>query len=269
MTIFETLMKIIANISSSPAQQQPQAMNVEPKPFIPPEMLPPMTPPVEETHSDPVIQVIKKGVGITTKHLVLMGASQANADKFVDPLNYACERFGINSYTLITAFMANVFNESGALKIMEENLHYTAENLMNTWPKSYPNLASTVGYVNNPIAIANRQYAGIIGNKLPNDGWDFRGRGLIQLTGRENYRLCGIGIGVDLIKNPEILFNAHEAALSAAWYFGPYRKAAAAALPGTPEAFKKCRIMCNGGVVGLKESTAYWNKANIVFADLK
>ncbi|WP_377299714.1 hypothetical protein [Rhizobium sp. SGZ-381] len=84
--------------------------------------------------------------------------------------------------------LATVYHETGAkMQPVEENLRYSAKRLTEVWPDRFQTLASAKPFANNPQALANEVYGGRLGNKLPNDGWEFRGRGLPQITGRENY----------------------------------------------------------------------------------
>lgn len=112
------------------------------------------------------------------------------------------------SYILATAY----HETGGKMQPREENLRYSsASRLTQVWPGRFPNAASTQGYVGNPERLANKVYGGRMGNTEPGDGWRYRGRGLAQITGRDNYRKFGIEASPDLAMDPfgaiQILFD--------------------------------------------------------------
>lgn len=102
--------------------------------------------------------------------------------------------------------MAQFSEECGAGLEMIENLNYSADGLMRTWPTRFTR-ARAVNYAHNPQMIADTVYGGRMGNAPPpsDDGWNFRGRGLSQLTGRDNYEKIGAKLGLDLIENPDMV----------------------------------------------------------------
>lgn len=103
-------------------------------------------------------------------------------------------------------FLGQVLHESKRLGRVEEDLNYrTPGRLMAVWPSRFPTRASELGFLNNPEALANKVYGGRMGNDLVGDGWRFRGRGLVMLTGRTNYAAMGPVIGVDLVGDPDRL----------------------------------------------------------------
>jgi putative chitinase len=112
-------------------------------------------------------------------------------------------------------------------------------------------------YAHNPEKLADFVYAGRMGNLQDGDGWKFHGRGLIQLTGRENYANCGSGIGVDLIDNPDLLLTPKYAALSAGWF---WNKKGLNPLADAQEYGAMTRRI-NGGLTGLDERIAKITKA--------
>lgn len=122
----------------------------------------------------------------------------------------------------IAAFLAQVGHESGGLVRLVENLNYSAQGLAATWPNRYggPN-ALAHRLARNPQAIANNCYADRMGNgpESSGDGWRFRGRGLIQVTGRDNYTSAGRHLGLPLVDQPELLEQPEPAARSACWFW--------------------------------------------------
>ena len=116
-------------------------------------------------------------------------------------------------------FVAQVLHESGGLRWLEENLSYSAERLTAVWPKRFPNADRARPYARNPEKLANYVYAGRMGNSEPGDGWRYRGRGLIQITGRSNYELAQELTGLQVLDDPDLLCEPGPALLSAlAWW---------------------------------------------------
>jgi putative chitinase len=139
--------------------------------------------------------------------------------KWEEPLQAAFDKYDVNTPKRQAAFIGQCAHESANFKALEENLNYRPETLIKVWPSRFPDLATADKYAHNPQALANKVYAGRLGNNQENDGWNFHGRGLIQLTGRENYERCGSSLGVDLISNPNWLLDPKYAALSAGWFW--------------------------------------------------
>jgi putative chitinase len=140
------------------------------------------------------------------------------AGVFVPVLNTAMAKYGIVTRLRSAAFIAQIGHESGQLARLVENLNYSAEGLMKTWPGRF-DLPRATAAARKPEQIANIAYGERMGNAAPGDGWKYRGRGLIQVTGKSNYAACGDALGLDLIGSPERLEQPQYAALSAAWYW--------------------------------------------------
>ncbi|SEC24520.1 putative chitinase [Pseudomonas saponiphila] len=156
---------------------------------------------------------------ITQQQLLqILPQARQVAGFFVPALNAAMSRFKIDSPVRMAAFIAQVGHESGQLTRMVENLNYSAQGLLATWPSRFT--AQTAAAVaRQPEKIANIVYAGRMGNTLPGDGWKYRGRGLIQLTGANNYRAAGAALGLDLVNHPELVEQQETAALVAGWFW--------------------------------------------------
>jgi putative chitinase len=152
--------------------------------------------------------------------LVSAGCPAVTASEWAYQIEPAMERFDIDSNVRAAHFLAQCAHESAGFTRLEENLNYSEEALMRVWPGRFPPSVAMV-YARKAQSIANRAYADRMGNKdeASGDGWRFRGRGLIQVTGRSNYLLCGLGLGIDLLEDPDLLQTAEYAALSAAWYW--------------------------------------------------
>jgi putative chitinase len=186
-------------------------------------------------------------------------SSRENAMKYYQPTLDAMKRFDISTPKRIAGFLAQIAHESGNLARLEENLNYSAEGLMRVWPSRFPTLASASRYHRNPRLIANKVYSSRMGNgdEASGDGWKYRGRGLKQLTGKDNYRRASSSLGVDLVENPDALLTPQYAALSAAWFWS-VNGLNAIADGGTIEAMTK---KINGGLIGIEDRRARYQKA--------
>lgn len=155
--------------------------------------------------------------------LQILPKARPVAGIFLPALNRAALRWKIDSRVRMAAFLAQVGHESGQLRSLVENLNYSAEALVRTWPSRFT--AQTAGaYARQPEKIANRVYAGRMGNgpEPSGDGWRYRGRGLIQLTGRDNHQAAGLALGLPLVEQPDLLEQAEHAAQSAAWWWAKH-----------------------------------------------
>ena len=178
-------------------------------------------------------------------------------DKWEIPLNQVFVKYDIGTPKRQAAFIGQCAVESANFTRLQENLNYSAQRLTQVWPSRFPNISMAEPYANNPEKLADFVYAGRMGNLQDGDGWKFHGRGLIQLTGRENYANCGSGVGVDLIDNPDLLLTPKYAVLSAGWY---WNKKGLNALADTQEYGAMTRRI-NGGLTGLDERIAKITKA--------
>lgn len=161
-----------------------------------------------------------------TKDLIataIPDAPEANVSHFSGALASACTEFDIGTPRRQAAFLAQVAIESGGLKRVSENLNYKASGLQRVFHTHFSE-DEAEDYAGQPERIANRVYADRMGNgdEASGDGWRYRGRGLIQMTGHDNYRACGQALGKDLEKDPEYLESAEGAARSAAWFWSKH-----------------------------------------------
>jgi putative chitinase len=173
--------------------------------------------------------------------------------KWLEPLSETFAKYEINTPKRQACFIGQCMHESGGFKILQENLNYSAKGLMSTWPSRFPDMETALKYERNPEKIASKVYAGRMGNNTPEEAGMYIGRGLIQLTGKENYANCGLGLGVDLLGHPDWLATPKYAALSAGWY---WHKKNLNALVDDIETMTK-RI--NGGTIGLDDRKAKIN----------
>lgn len=181
----------------------------------------------------------------------------ANPDGAFGPatMKAAIARFG---WTKAQAahFFGNTAHETGDYSVFSENLNYSAEGLMRTWPSRFPSIPSTQGYARNPMAIANKVYGSRMGNgpESSGDGWKFRGRGAIQTTGKLNYQDVAKGLSrPDIMQNPDLL--AGELAMDSAIYFFTKNRIWAMCADTSDATISKVRHVLNGGFIGLPDVT--------------
>ena len=143
--------------------------------------------------------------GITVEQLqAIMPNAGAHAAEYVNALNAAMRAQNISSPAQRAAFLAQIAVESGDLNGTSENLNYSAHRLTQVWPRRFPTVAAATPYAHNPEALANNVYADRLGNgdEASGDGWRYRGRGLMQVTGRSNYRQLGYENDPEALANP-------------------------------------------------------------------
>lgn len=167
-------------------------------------------------------------MSITLQQLLLILPNAGlQASVFVPVLNTAMGKYGIVTPKRIAAFIAQVGHESGHLTRLVESLNYRADRIValgnaasagSRWRSLVPRAAELAG---SSVRMGNAVYGGRMGNgpEASGEGYLYRGQGLIQITGKDNYRACGEALGIDLIKHPELLQEPQYAALSAAWYW--------------------------------------------------
>ncbi|MFA6063900.1 MAG: glycoside hydrolase family 19 protein [Gallionella sp.] len=145
------------------------------------------------------------------------------AEDFTDALNHAAAHWQIDTRERLCHWLAQLAHESGGFSRLEENLNYSADGLVKTFRKYFPSLADAAPYARQPEKIANCVYANRNGNgdRDSGDGWKFRGRGLIQITGRRNYQRCSRALFANdsLLLHPELLLEHEHAAQSAGWFW--------------------------------------------------
>lgn len=182
--------------------------------------------------------------------------------KWLAPLEETFVKYDISTPVRQAAFIGQCAHESGNFKILQENLNYSAEGLMKTWPSRFPSKEIADQYARQPAKIAGKVYNGRLGNTSEEEAAKYLGRGLIQLTGKENYDHCGLGIGVDLLSNPALLLDPRYAALSAGWF---WNKKGLNALADAGDAVTITKRI-NGGALGLDDRLAKTDKALRVLA---
>ena len=182
--------------------------------------------------------------------------------KWFEPLQETFEKYQINTPKRQACFIGQCMHESGGFKFLKENLNYSAKALMNTWPSRFPDMDTAEKYERQPEKIANKVYSGRMGNTEDGDGAKYIGRGLIQLTGKDNYKAFGDAIGEDLVSTPQLVEEPRYAALSAGWF---WNKRGLNALADIMD-ITTLTVRINGGKIGIDDRIAKINKALDVLA---
>lgn len=182
----------------------------------------------------------------------VLGSSLATASSECD----------ITTALRIAHLLAQLAVESVRFTRLVENLNYSASRLMEVWPARFPTMASTNGYALNPKALANKVYGDRMGNGAASsgDGWRYRGRGLIQLTGANNYRAAAEDSGLPLLNDPDLAAEPMKAARLACLYFRRNNLNAIA----DRDDLKALRKRVNGGLHGLTDAQIYLARAKAV-----
>lgn len=182
---------------------------------------------------------------------------------FVDPLQQACETYEINSMSRQSCFLAQVGHESGGFNAVKENLNYGAKGLMTTFKKYFSDEETALAYERQPEKIANRVYANRMGNgdEESGDGFKYRGRGLIQLTGKNNYTAFAEDMSMSLDEAVEYLETYEGACMSAAWFWWKNNLNAIADKEDMLTLTKKI----NGGTIGLEDRIHHFELAKGAF----
>lgn len=152
-------------------------------------------------------------------------------------------------------FFGNCYHETGGFVVFEENLNYSAEGLQKIFKKYYPNAGTAAAHARNPQKIANKVYGGRMGNgpESSGDGWKYRGRGALQLTGKDNYALFSKEVNKpEIITNPDIVSNQY-AFESGVWFFNRNKIFPICNKGVDGATITKVRKLVNGGTIGLDD----------------
>lgn len=179
------------------------------------------------------------------------------ASEWLDPLNEMFEKYEINTENRIAAFMAETAYESLDYRVTQENLNYSADALRRVWPYRFDETTAEA-YARNPEKIANKVYADRLGNgdEASGDGWKYRGRGIIQLTGKSNYQKFAAYCGKSLDDVVEYLTTKQGALESACWYWKEHGLNEYA----DQEDMTTITRRINGGTLGLTERHQYYDR---------
>lgn len=203
----------------------------------------------------------------------LQAAKVKNPEKWIDAIVATCQEFQIDTPQRIAGFLAQTSHESGGYTMLTENLNYRAATLAACWSNRFAVLgadkkpikengklvptAVANSIAGKPELIANLVYSSRMGNgpAESGEGWKFRGRGLKQLTGKDNYARCSTALGVGLVDNPDLLLEPLYAARSAGWFW----KANALSTFADTSDIKGMTKKINGGYIGLEQRQALYD----------
>ena len=212
---------------------------------------------------------------MTPESPLLVAAGVKDPAKWLDAVVETCVEFEINTPQRVAGFLAQTSHESGGYTMLSENLNYRAATLAACWPNRFAELGPdkkpkrnekgaliptkvAEAIAGKPELIANMVYSSRMGNgpAESGDGWNYRGRGLKQLTGKDNYARCGQALGVDLVVNPDLLLQPLYAARSAGWFW----KANALSAFADAGDIKGMTKKINGGFIGLEQRQKLYDK---------
>jgi putative chitinase len=192
----------------------------------------------------------------------------ATADEIAAAFTEAMDWASISTPERVAAFLAQCAHESQGFSRLEENLNYSAQALLRCWPSHF-SASEAQQYAHHPQAIANRAYADRMGNgpEESGDGWRYRGRGPIELTGKDNYIMAGQDLQLDLLDNPDQVASWRGGSYVAAWFwltggrgFDNPRRPDCNEIADSGDFIALTRRI-NGGLTGLAERQQYWAAA--------
>jgi len=180
-------------------------------------------------------------------------------------INFLIEKFNLSSGLRLSHFLSQCAHESGNFKVLNENLNYSADGLLKIFPKYFKDKATADAYARKPEKIANRVYASRMGNgdEASGDGYKFRGRGFIQLTGKSNYQAFSDFIKEDCVANPDLVATKYPLT-SAAFFFDKNKLWDICDKGATPEVVTLVTKRVNGGTHGLDDRLSKFNTFNSI-----
>ena len=184
-----------------------------------------------------------------------------NFEEWYTNLGDILPEYDIDTPKRVAAFMAQCGHESGGFTLMQENLNYSAKGLRGTFGKYFPNDEVAKLYERKPQMIANRVYGNRMGNgdEASGEGWYFRGRGIVQITGKNNYTKCSQSLFESnvLVENPDLLLESEYAIHSACWFWSAARLNELSDIGDIKTMTKRI----NGGFIGLEDRINHYNHA--------
>jgi putative chitinase len=195
----------------------------------------------------------------TKEKLAQVIPGNPNIDHWYEALCEILPDYEINTIPRVAAFLAQTAHESGGYRAIKENLNYKAASLCKVWPRYFPNMDVANAYAQKPEMIANRAYANRMGNgpEESGDGWKFCGRGLIQLTGKDNYTKYAQSLEISLDEASEHLTTFEGCVQSAAWFWEANNLNQWADAGDMLTLTKRI----NGGTLGLEDRIKHYNHA--------
>ena len=185
----------------------------------------------------------------------------------LNELPLVMEKFGISNPTRLAHFLSQVAHESGNFKFVNENLNYGAKGLLSIFKKYFPTEALAKAYERKPEKIANKVYASRMGNgdEASGEGYKFRGRGYIQLTGKDNYKAFSDFIGEDCVANPDLVATKYPLT-SAAFFFHKNKLWDICDKGHSHDVVTAVTKRVNGGTIGLEDRIKHFDEYNNLLA---
>ena len=185
----------------------------------------------------------------------------------LNELPLVMEKFGISNANRLAHFLSQVAHESGDFKFVNENLNYGAKGLMSIFKKYFPTEALAKAYERQPQKIANKVYASRMGNgdEASGEGFKFRGRGYIQLTGKNNYKAFSDFIGEDCVANPDLVATKYPLT-SAAFFFHTNKLWDVCDKGHSHDVVVAVTKRVNGGTIGIEDRVKHFNHFNELLA---
>ena len=188
-------------------------------------------------------------------------------DTVINQIPGVMEKFGVNTPLRLAHFLAQCGHESGGFRLTQENLNYSAKGLMGIFKKYFPTQALADAYARKPEKIANKVYGNRMGNgpEASGEGFKFRGRGYIQLTGKQNYTAFDAAVPDDILANPDLVSTKHALA-SAAWFWKKNGLNLIADTGSSTEVVTKITKRVNGGTIGLADRIKHFKEYHALLA---
>jgi putative chitinase len=188
-----------------------------------------------------------------------VGGNPPNAEHWYEAICLILPDYDINTPERLAAFLAQTAHESGGYRAIKENLNYKAASLMKVWPRHFPTMEIATAYAGKQEKIANRAYGNRMGNgpEESGDGWNFAGKGLIQLTGKDNYTRYAQSLEINLDEASEHLTTFEGCVQSAAWFWESNNLNQWADKGDILTLTKRI----NGGTIGLEDRIKHYNHA--------
>ena len=211
--------------------------------------------------TEPLVPVVASSPVASVGTLKLDKLKGHIPDAVISQIPETAAKFGIDTPLRLSHFLAQCGHESGGFRLTQENLNYSAKGLTGTFKKYFINESAAGPYAKNPQKIANKVYGERMGNgpESTGEGYKFRGRGYIQLTGKDNYTAFGKAINEDMTANPDKVAT-HYALLSAAWFFSKNGLHKMADGGATDAVVTQITKRVNGGTIGLPDRIKHFKE---------
>lgn len=182
-------------------------------------------------------------------------------DTVISQIPEVMQKFGINTSLRLAHFLAQCGHESGGFKLTQENLNYSAKGLATTFKKYFINEAAAKPYERNPQKIASKVYGSRMGNgaEATGEGWKYRGRGYIQLTGKDNYKAFDATVPENILEQPDLVATKYPL-LSAAWFWNKNGLNTLADGGATDTTVTSITKRVNGGTIGLPDRIKHFKE---------